>query len=277
MLSGHGLGSNSTIASMYLNVAKKLLPDFIFYRGHKIWLDSPNSLGLSVFGRYNEEFELSLFEEEISNESVVLDIGANIGLYSLAAAGHNAKTVYSFEPDPVSYTNLKRNIETNHCVNVLLQNVAVSDKSGSADLSLGSRYPLDRGNLHLISKPLGSGQSHITIDTISLDEFFVNRPKQINIVKIDVEGHEYEVLRGMSNLIQTNKSMKFFLELNPFALDRNGTDANAFIEYLYCISSSYYYIDEINRSKMEVSKEWLLKFVADKREDQHINLLGVRK
>jgi FkbM family methyltransferase len=276
LLSGHDLGRNGVIASIYVGVAKKLLPDFIFYRGHKILLDSPNSLGLSVFGHYNEEFELSLFEEKISGESVVLDIGANIGLYTLAAARRNAMTVYSFEPDPVNFANLKRNVETNHYTNVVFENIAVTDKCGRAGLSARSKYPLDRGSLHLISDHPGKPQSHIVVDTISLDEYFAHRSKRVNIVKLDVEGLEYEVLKGMSNLISANKSMNLFLEFNPYALSRNGTDVNAFIEFLYCVCSSYYYVDEISKTKIEIPKEWLSNFAADHREDEHINLLGMR-
>ena len=113
LLSGHQLGSNRVVAKLYINTAKALLPDHIVYRGSKILLDAPNSLGLSVYGRYSEEFELSIFEAEICDRSVVLDIGANIGLYTLVAARH-AYRVYSFEPDLVSFTNLKRNVEANN-------------------------------------------------------------------------------------------------------------------------------------------------------------------
>ncbi|MGH9975783.1 MAG: hypothetical protein ACRD8Z_08100, partial [Nitrososphaeraceae archaeon] len=95
-LSGHGLGRISFLGNMYLQIAKVLLPDVIMYRGHRIYLDSADSVSLSVFGRFNEEYELSLFESEIAEGSVILDVGANIGVYTLTAAKY-ASVVYSFE------------------------------------------------------------------------------------------------------------------------------------------------------------------------------------
>jgi hypothetical protein len=90
LLSGHGLGRNAFLAKAYLKVAKFLLPDVIDFRGNKICLESPDAMKLAVFGRYSEEYELSLFESMIDSSSVVLDIGANIGLYTITAArtGH---------------------------------------------------------------------------------------------------------------------------------------------------------------------------------------------
>jgi FkbM family methyltransferase len=278
LLAGHGLGRNAVVAWIYVGIAKMILPDFIFYRGHKIWVDSPNSLGLSVFGHYTEEFELSLFENEISKESIVLDVGANIGLYTLAAARKNAKLVYSFEPDFVSFANLKRNVETNNYSNVAVENYAVSDKTGHADLTVTSKYPLDRGNVHLISSPQERKQRErrITVDTICLDEFFADKHKHVDIAKIDVEGLEYEVLRGMSNLITANQTMKMFIEFNPYALKRHGTDVDSFIGYMYVICSCIYYIDETSKSKVKVTKEWLSSYAKNIREDEHINLLALK-
>ena len=165
-LSGHGLGRISFLGNMYLQIAKMLLPDTIIYRGHRIYLDSADSVSLSVFGRFNEEYELSLFDSEIDEGSVVLDVGANIGVYTLTAAKY-ASVVYSFEPDPITFSNLKRNVEANGYKNVVAVNKAVSDKSGVAQLSSYSKYPLDRGNLHLVSRQEESNGKFRTINTVS--------------------------------------------------------------------------------------------------------------
>jgi FkbM family methyltransferase len=275
LLSGHGLGRSPIVANMYLKLAKRLLPDVITFRGHKIYLDSPDSMRLSINGQYCEEYELSLFESEIDQRSIVLDIGANIGLYTLIAAKH-AEKVYSFEPDRISFLNLKKNVEANTCKNVLLVNKAVSDKTGRAPFSSYSKYPLDRGIVHLVTKSDETHQPYTIVDTVTLDEFFIDKPNKIDIVKMDVEGLEFEALKGMRNLINTNKCIKFFLEFNPYTLTRHGTDLDLFLDYLSSVCSQIYYIDEINMTKKPVTKKWLLNFAIDRSDGHHINLLAER-
>ena len=279
LLSGHGLGRSSFLANAYLKVAKMLLPDVIVFRGNKIYLDSPDAMSLSVFGRYSEEYELSLFESVIDNTSVVLDIGANIGLYTLTAAKHGDK-VYSFEPDPLNFSNLKKNIEANGYKNVVAVNKAVFDRSGTAHFSSYSKYPLDRGNLHLITEHEEANQKHKTIDTISLDTFFSDKPKKIDIVKMDIEGSEFEALKGMKNIINANKNMKFFIEFNPYVLSRHNTDLDSFVGYLFSIFSEVYHVDVSNKTKRPIDNEWLAHFAkkwkSSEKKGHFINLLGIR-
>jgi FkbM family methyltransferase len=275
LLSGHGLGKSSILANIYLRVAKRLLPNFIIFRGHKIYLDSPDSMRLYMFGQFSEEYELSLFESEVDKRSVVLDIGANIGLYTLTAAKH-AERVYSFEPDPISFSNLKKNVEANDCKNVTLVNKAVSNKTGSAPFSSYSKYPLDRGIVHIVGGNEEMDQRYRMVDTVSLDEFFIDKPNKIDIIKIDIEGSEFEALKGMRNLIDKNRNIKFFIELNPYTLTRHGTGIDLLIDYLFRVCCHIYLIDETKMNKESVSKEWLMNFAMNKSEGHHINLLSVR-
>lgn len=238
-------------------------------------------MSLSIFGKYKDEYFLSLFESEIDNSaSVVLDIGANIGLYTLAAA-KRADKVYCFEPDPLNFANLKKNIEANGFENVVALNKAVSDKNGTARFSCHSEYPLDRGNLHLIPHHEQANQKYTSIDTIALDTFFSDKPKKIDIVKMDIEGSEFEALKGMRNLISANKNMKLFLEFNPPVLVRHSTDLESFIDHLFSICSYVYHIDIDTRIRRPINKIWLLDFANkwkySEKEGHFINLLGIRR
>jgi methyltransferase FkbM-like protein len=62
-----------------------------------------------------------------------------------------------------------------------------------------------------------------------VDMFFSDKPSKIGILKMDIEGSEFEALTGMKNLIDVNKNMKLFLEFNPYVLTRHGTDLESFI------------------------------------------------
>jgi tRNA G37 N-methylase Trm5 len=106
-------------------------------QGHKMYLDSKESLDLSIYGVY-EEYETDLIKKEIDRGDVVLDLGANIGYYTLLFAkkvGDEGR-VYAFEPDPTNFSLLKKNVEINGYRNVVLIQKAVSNKNGKLKLYL---------------------------------------------------------------------------------------------------------------------------------------------
>ena len=127
---------------------------------------------------------------------VLLDVGANIGLYSLIAAGsRNARGVVAFEPDPRSADLLRKNASLND-VSVDVVEAAVSASSGSMLLAV----PAD----HSGASRLGAaepGSSSLRVTTLSgaeLDDAVGELPPGVEvIVKLDVEGHEFDALRGL--------------------------------------------------------------------------------
>jgi len=92
------LGRNALFGKIYISLSKKILPPFIMYDGQKIFLDSGDAINLAITDFDFENYELSTFKAEIKPGDVVIDVGANIGLYTLVATklvGNSGK-VYSF-------------------------------------------------------------------------------------------------------------------------------------------------------------------------------------
>ena len=116
---------------LYGLLINRLKPSTVEVLGHRIHLDPGDSLLLSVNGAY-EESEARLFEQSIRPGDVVVDIGANIGYYTLLAAraagpqGH----VYAFEPERGNYGLLTRNLAENGYTNVSAHDTAVMAQSG---------------------------------------------------------------------------------------------------------------------------------------------------
>ena len=105
-----------------------------------MFLDSNDSLRLSINGTYSE-YETDVMKKIVKKGDVDLDLGANIGYYTLIFAkivGKNGK-VFAFEPDLTNFTLLKKNVEINGYKNVVLINKAVSDKTGKLKLFLNER------------------------------------------------------------------------------------------------------------------------------------------
>lgn len=145
-----------------------------------------------------EKEKQTFFADVIKPNSVVYDIGAHVGFYTLLAAkqiGPEGK-VYAFEPAPQNIYYLKRHIELNYLSNVRLLEMAVADKDGITKFdSRTSSYSgqiAEKGNIEV---PL------TTIDSL-LESSEIELP---NLIKIDVEGTESKVLEGAQKLLQASK------------------------------------------------------------------------
>jgi FkbM family methyltransferase len=133
-------------------------------------------------------------QRHLKGRDVFYDVGANVGFFTLLAArlvgseGH----VYAFEPVPATATRLRRNLRLNGFENVEVLEVALSDVSGSLDLGIGDD-PL--------TAAVGVADSHKTelrVEAASIDDLLGRKAiKPPTFVKIDVEGHDPAVLRGM--------------------------------------------------------------------------------
>ena len=127
---GHNFGKIYPFKIIKHFIISLLRSNFAEIQGHKMFLDSKDSLGLSINKIY-EPFETDFVQKEIKRGDVVLDIGANIGYYTLILAkcvGKEGK-VFAFEPEPNNFSLLKKNIQINGYKNVVLVQKAVSNKN----------------------------------------------------------------------------------------------------------------------------------------------------
>ncbi|WP_078429818.1 FkbM family methyltransferase [Alkalihalobacterium alkalinitrilicum] len=149
----------------------------------------------------------------ISDGSVFLDIGANIGYHSLYLASlYSNATVMSFEPHPKIYQQLSRNVEINKFKNVLVYNKAVGDTKGSVDFYMQDIFNYNRG-LSCINydSSIGNKIKKIKVDIVALDEFLnEDIKKKVRVLKIDTQGYEYHVLQGALNLLQKSQPVIAF-------------------------------------------------------------------
>ena len=131
----------------------------------------------------------------VGPNDVVVDVGAHIGRYTLSAAVHASKVI-AMEPDPGSFQILDRNVRLNGFSNVVCIPKAASSKAGTRSMLLASPENTGTSTLELtwVTKALASP---ITVLTETLDNIVrENHVTRIDWLKIDVEGHEVEVLRG---------------------------------------------------------------------------------
>jgi FkbM family methyltransferase len=140
-----------------------------------------------------------------------LDIGANVGLYTIGLTNRIGKkrfTTYAFEPDPVYHKLLLHNIAENDIKDVVVHNVAVGNVYITIETD-GFRLVKDKVEKTRVRFRIRTLDSIITPSVLRrFDQIFV---------KIDIEGHEEEALRGSVQLFRSGKPMLFMIEdcVNP--------------------------------------------------------------
>ena len=157
---------------------------------------------------------LPLFRSFLQPKSVVLDIGANFGLYTVTSASRmrDHGRLYSFEANPHTFDLLKRTLYANrlaHHPNVIAVNALVGESAGRGTLHylpqfLGGATMTDIGQW-------GEAKRSIELDMITIDEFLPDG-LAVDLVKIDVEGHEPFVIRGMQKTIRRSPNIRIFIE-----------------------------------------------------------------
>lgn len=189
--------------------------------------------------RTHEEITTRLFKKTVKEGNIVIDLGANIGYFTLLAANLVGKRgkVYAFEPEPKNYNYLLKNIRLNNYDNVLATQKAVSDKIGRTNLYICEH---DTGH-HTINQYEGiknykpntdNKETFIEIDTVTLDDFLKNKEKAVDIIKMDIEGAEVLALSGTKEIIRQNQNIKMFIEFFPLLIKKMGSSPEEFIRKL---------------------------------------------
>lgn len=272
VLGGHGMGKFYPIKVIHNFVLKHVRSDFVIVQGHKMFLDSKDSLNLSIHGSH-EEYETRLIREQIRKGDVVLDVGANIGYYTLIFAelvGESGK-VFAFEPDPTNFNLLKQNVENNGYKNVVLINKAVSAQNGRLKLFLSEDNLAD----HRIYDSQ-DGRKFIEIESVRLDDYLKDYSGKIDFIKMDIEGSEYGAAQGMSGLLKKSENVKIISEFWPFGLQRSGVEPVEYLNVLLKYGFTLYELNEKSKELDSVDVAKLLKTYTVGKEN-HTNLLCVHQ
>jgi len=185
-------------------------------------------LGMLI-GTY-EAGTVKVCKELIKPGMIVLDIGAHAGYFTRIFShivGSQGR-VLAFEPHPVNYEVLKRNVERWRLNNVILIRKAVSNKEGNAVFyeTIGSFGH----SLHSEKPHINQFKVEITLLDKLLPQIGV---KEVHFVKMDIEGHEPEALDGMNNLIKRQKQIHIILEFKPSLLRTRNYEPASLIEKLF--------------------------------------------
>jgi FkbM family methyltransferase len=170
-----------------------------------------------AFKAYSDRAERQLLKRILSAGNVVVDAGANIGIYSqfLSRCVGATGVVHSFEPSPENFERLQSVMRK--LGNVRLRQAAVGECSGRSKLYLSDKLNVD----HRAYTSEGDWRRAVPIDIIALDDYF--KPGQrVDLIKMDIQGYELHALRGANRVLADNANAKLLLEFWPYGLKQAG-------------------------------------------------------
>ena len=219
------LGNTSFVNKYIENIRKKGFDNWrVLDHDIKMYVDPTDPHLLSMIDGKDPEREVKeIFLENISPGDFVIDVGSNIGDYTLLACkkvGTSGK-VLSFEPLSETFLTLNRNLQLNKITNCISFQKAVGEKSGLANLYKNN---LSGTMGHLDSSLNGEDLiKRDEIEVLTIDDVLTSEHiDTVNMIKIDVEGFEHEVLLGCLQSFKEKKIKKIMCEVHHSYLESKG-------------------------------------------------------
>ncbi len=200
--------------------------------------------------------ELGYICETVKPGQRVIDLGANIGFYTLLMAkfvGTQGR-VYAFEPGPKSFEILSRNVRENGYQNVVLENQAVTNNTGPLKLLVCRSGESD--NRISDTGVFAGDRDCVESNGVALDDYFAQFPGGIDFIKIDIQGAEYLALQGMTKLLARSPNVRLIVEFCPAAFDKL-ISAAEYLRYLRGLGFRVFDVPE-DRPRYETTDDQLL-------------------
>lgn len=210
---------------------KQILGQVLNINPHRSIVD----LRLCICGLYEPDVVEYLISRILAG-MVVIDIGANIGFFSLLMADLVSPTgeVLCYEPNPTTFEQLKKNIALNPYSNITPIQSAISNTTGTGRMSV-----LEDSALNTLALVKGGEDIEIPLETLdaSLRAHAVSR---CDLIKIDIEGAEFLAVQGMKNTITLNPNIEFVIEVHPSQIEQLGGKVQEFLRFFVDLEFTVY-------------------------------------
>lgn len=254
--------------------------------GRRFYFDSHNKYAFQIYFRGGREYhETRLMETVVGHGDIAIDIGANIGWYTTLFSklvGGSGRVV-AVEAMPSTFAMLKDNVAINNCTdNVQLLNAMCSDSLGAGVIfKFASLHPgLASARPYANESSTKEAVKKETLDNI-IDTMHLSH---INILKIDVEGAEFEVIKGSTEALRNGSIQALMIEANNERSQAFGYEFSECLDYIVDLCP-YFQLFRIAKKEfglvsMESTKDYLngdnlLLISPDSREWQRLHSAGI--
>ena len=229
-------------------------------------LDRLVALGLHRLGWMGRD-EAILLRRLVRPGMHAVDVGANVGLYSLLLARlvDRSGSVLSFEPEPNLFAALCENCASNNAANVVPFQCALGRENGFASFH---RSAFNSGDNRLGGASLGDDP--LKVKVARFDD--LQPESKPDFVKIDVQGHELAALTGMERALSANPKVRVLFEFAPAALRQAGTAPDLLLEFFRERGFELYETEGAHLNRLRSSTQLL----SELRGRRYTNLLATR-
>jgi FkbM family methyltransferase len=209
----------------------------------------------------------ALVRKRLRPGGTFVDVGANVGYYTLLAAklvGPSGRVI-AFEPVPAVFELMRRGVEANGFrQGIYLEQKALSNKRGTLELYLSDT---NRGDNSIVPTP---GVSHLNVPALTLDEY-LGTGHPVDFIKMDIEGGEGFALEGMQQTLRSNPGIDLAMEFSPWSLERAGYSPKHLLDVLADDGFVAHIINEDSGALSRVSSEALLQTYASSGNDRELH------
>lgn len=238
-----------------LNIAQLPRPLAMYLHGDNDQIISKRLREQGIWEAYETELSLKLLKAG----DVYLDVGANIGYYSLIASrllGEQGKVI-SYEPDATNFALLQRNILHNHCHNVQAVNAALADENSQGQLFLSA----DNLGDHRIY-PAEEQRNSQSITLYNGAEHVSQFSQHLDFIKVDTQGAEYFVIKGLMPLIEKNaEHLHMIVEICPYGIRKSGAHGLDLLALLEQTGLEFFIIDHIQHGLIATNSDKLADWI----------------
>jgi FkbM family methyltransferase len=211
--------------------------------------------------------DVAFLTSQIMPGMTVVDVGANIGVYTLLFSrlvGEHGQVI-AFEPDPILFAVLGENIALNNARNVTAHQIALGSEWFATGLRRGF---LNWGDNRLQMQNTSNSTDIVSVQVAPLDQVIGNQP--VDFIKIDVQGREMEVLRGMEAMLREGRPPRIYFEYWPEGLRRSGYDP---LDVIRLLESHRYSVTQPDGVK-ELDYKELVEIINNTGGLRFVNLLA---
>ncbi len=221
---------------------------------------------LMYFGLYEMGIVQHVMKNFLQKGDVFIDVGASIGYHTAFGAGYVGKTgeVHAFEPVPQYFEKLQKVARMNSECHIFVNQCALGDAEGDVDMYLAKTHIV---NNSIVRDFIGKGEitTTIRVPIRRLDSYIKEKElTTIKLIKIDVEGYEFSVLKGMERFFEETPNLPFIIcEICPPAAHLQGYEVRDILLYMEKFSYAPYEVFNTNKkmNPSEIEKEHTIDVV----------------
>lgn len=257
--------------AIHLNIAGIEQALQLFLHGNKDQIISERLRKDGIWEAYETELSVKL----LAAGQTYIDVGANIGYYSVIAGQcvGETGTVISYEPNADNFALLNKNIAANQLKNIQSFPYALSDKDGEGKLYLSTD---NFGDHRIYQSP--EDREHQSIQLINGGQHLSTLCERVDFIKIDTQGAEFFVLNGLMDVVRRNKEhLRMIIEVCPYGIRKSGSHGLELLQLLDSTGMQYHIIDHIGHALIPAEShhlaDWIKSLDEDLLNEGFINLL----